>query len=267
MSISIFTLPKYKSFKFASDELYLNGKTSCSCKDGELEDFLPIWQKLISGPFAGAGMGLKKRILDEEYSKYPIVFITSDCWPRVQGGICSTMVHVVQKQNQNIDNCKSFDYHYINRDIGVIILEKTVLHNGATEPEFKTWFYEKDTRENLPNGILTNNFSTENNGGIITWIKKFSEAPLVKENYVLDFWENQYEEETGYLTGDAVTDFVNANSSTKSPTKSIRLTQWQGCWNFAVHDYFGYKMFRVDNKTVEAFFEQNNLFGKGASNV
>lgn len=38
MSISIFALPKYKSFSLATDEIYLNGKTSCSCKDGELEN-------------------------------------------------------------------------------------------------------------------------------------------------------------------------------------------------------------------------------------
>ena len=266
MSISIFTLPKYKSFKLASDEIYLNGKTDCSCKDGELEEFLPIWQKLTSGKFAGAGMSLKKRILNKEYSKYPIVFITSDCWPQKQDGVCVTMVHIVQKQNQNIDHCKSFDHHYIDRDIGVIILEKTVPHNGATEPEFNNWFYEKDTRKDLPNGILTDNFTTEDTGGVFIWIKKAAEVPSSEEKISLNNWDSLYEEKTGYLTGDAVTGFVNAHSSTKSPTKSIRLIQWQSCWNFVVRDYYGQKMFRVDNDTVEAFFEKNNLFGKGEAN-
>ena len=267
MSISIFTLPKYKSFKHASDEVYLNGKTDCSCKDGELEEFLPIWQKLTSGKFAGADMNLKGRILDEEYSMYPIVFITSDCWPRIQGGTCSTTVHVVQKQDQNIASCKSFDHRYIDRDVGVIILEKTVFHDGATEPGFSKWFYEKDTREDLPKGILAGNFTKENNGGIFVWIKKAFKAPLFKEKSALDQWDQQYEEEAGYLTGNAVTNFVNAHSSTESLSKSISLIQWQNCWNFVVGDNYGQQMFRVNNETVEAFFEQNNLFGKAADNA
>ena len=248
MSITIFTLPTYKDMTHVSEESYLAGK-ACSCHGTELEDFLPVWRKLTCGKFPGSLMKLKKRIYDKEYSMYPIVFLTSECWPASETlperGY--TTVHVVQKQNQNVKHCKSFDHKYIDREVGVIICEKTILHDGAKEPSFKYWLYEKDTRTELPSDILHENFSNERTPG---------SYHMVIKKFITD---EQYDIRIGYLSGDAIRNLIAKHLGSHPIAHGIKFIEWDYSWNFVIHDYFGDKMFKVNMEDALAFFERNNI--------
>jgi len=243
MSISIFTLPTYKDMTHVSEECYLKGKAP-SCHGTELEDFLPIWRKLTYGKFPGALMNLKRKIYNKEYSMYPIVFITSDCWPKTG---CYTKIHIVQKQNQNIEHCKTYEHRYIDREVGVIICETTVLHDDAKEPSFKYWFYEKDTRTELPEEILLEEFSE---------VKNHDSYHMVIKRFVTD---EKYDTKTCYLSGDNIRNLFAKHMSLESIACSIAFIEWDDSWNFVLKDYYGEKMFRVETKDALAFFERNNI--------
>lgn len=260
MSISIFHLPKYKSLDYTSVEFYRKGKTS-SCKDRELEEFEPIWVKIACGSFPGGQCNFNRRILNDEYSMYPIVFIVSDVWAgkdnkKPHGTTC---VHVVQKQDQNTANCRSYENRFIDRKLGVIVLEKTIFHDTNKEPAYRHWFYEKDERQELPEEILKETFS-KSGKGIFLSIEKWTNHPDALTPADLNEWDNKYVTDIGYLTGDKIKKFVRDNTLSDSPSVSCKLIEWQDSWNFVVCDYYGQKMFRVEKKQVEDFFAINNLF-------
>ena len=266
MSISFFYLPSYKDMTHVSTECYLDGK-ACSCHGNELEEFKPIWQKIISGKFPGSIMKLKKRIRDEEYSLYPIVFISSEWWPAVDDKKAhgSTCVHIVQQQRQNLANCKSYENRYIDRETGVIILEKTEIHGDAKEPDFKYWFYEKDTRPELPKEILKEEFSEyRKNNGVYICIEKLADLPVtsqgcepVKVN--MDEYENKYVKCSGYINGQYINKLVEENVSASSPIRGFKLIDCQSSWNFVISDYYGHKVFKVNNEDAMEFIKRNEL--------
>jgi len=249
MGISLFYLPAYKDMRNVPKEHYLQGKAP-TCTETGLEDFFPVWQKLTSGKFPGSQMKLKRKIYDKEYRMYPIVFITSECWPETKEhkAISRTSVHIVETQNQNIENCKTYDHRYIDREIGLIICEKTILHDGAIEPPFKHWFYEKDTREDLPLSILSENFSftADNSNSFPIQIKKF-------------ITDEEFDSRFGYLTGNEIENLFKDHMGTNSIVCSIRLIEWDDSWNFVLHDYYGDKMFKVKPEDALAFLERNNI--------
>lgn len=249
MGISLFYLPAYKNMTHASQDCFLRGKAP-SCHGTQLEDFLPIWEKLTSGKFSGSQMKLKKKIYDKEYRMYPIIFITSECWPETKdrSATSNTFVHIVETQNQNIEHCKSFEHRYIDREVGVIILEKTILHENAKEPVFKNWFYEKDTREDLPENILFENFSfvTDNPGSYPMQIKKF----ITDETFDCRY---------GYLSGEAIQKLFKDYMGENPIVCDIRFIEWDDSWNFVLHNYYGDKMFKVNTKDALAFLERNNI--------
>lgn len=272
MSIAIFTLPYYKDIIHVSEESYIKGKAP-SCKEGELEEFLPIWRKLTRGQFSGSNMKLKKRIHDEEYSMYPIVFITSKYWAgdkntKPHGSTC---IHIVQKQNQNLKHCKSFTNKYIDRETGVIILEQTVLHGDVTEPSYKFWFYEKDCRKKLPDEILKEDFieldimkiksfPLQKKPAFFLSIEGFVDLPKsVLENKEMDEYENKYEKRYGYLMGEHIEKLVAEHTFPKVYNHSCKLIQWSNGWNFVIQDDYGSSMFYVSDEQVEEFLTKNKL--------
>lgn len=271
MSISIFYLPSYKDMVHVSEYCYLKGKAG-SCHENELEEFLPIWKKLTSGKFPGSVMNLKKRILDAEYSMYPIVFITSEYWPadgekKAHGSTC---IHVVQKQNQNLKNCKSYDHRYIDRETGVIILEKTKLHDGVKEPDFKFWFYERDNRSALPKEVLKAKFTqvdimkNEKADGYFLTIEKLKTLPdslTLTGNYCnMDDYEYNYEKRYAYLQGEVVDWMMKEHTVSTSRTRSFSLIEWDDSWNFVVQDEFGSTMFKVSTEDALEFLTRNEVF-------
>ncbi len=249
MSISIFSLPHYKDMTHVPVSCYLEGKAG-SCHGTELEDFLPVWTKLTSGKFPGHSMKLKRKIYKEEYHEYPIVFISSNYWPGTETGKAhgSTTVHIVQKQHQNIENCKTYEHRYIDRENGVIICEKTTLHDGAMEPDFKHWFYEKDTRPELPENILPADFSIERKpGAYFMEIKKFIN-------------DEKYDIKKGYLGGECIHRLFQDYMCCPEPDIcGISFIEWDDSWNFVIHNYYGNKMFRVKTENAQEFFERNNI--------
>lgn len=264
MSISLFFLPEYKNLIHVSDYLYKKGKTS-SCKEGELEEFLPIWRKMTTGRFPGSIMKLRRRILDSEYNEYPIVFIISEYWPKIGDSPAHghTSVHIVQKQRQNLENIKTYKHRFIDRETGVIILDKTILHNGAKEPDYKYWFYERDNREMLPKEILEEEFS-KNGPGYFTEIKRFSEipaTPVMSQPVKVDMetYEHKYDSTAGYLYGEKIDAFVRKHTFSYSSTYSCKLIEWDDSWNFVVQDEFGQAMFRVEEQEALKFLEKNNI--------
>lgn len=271
MSISIFYLPYYKDMIHVTDQYYLSGKAP-TCKENELEEFLPIWRKMISGKYPGSVMNLGKRILNKEYSMYPIVFLDSHYWP--QTGETKphgyTTVHVVQKQQQDLENCKSYDHKYIDRETGVIIFEKTTLHDGAVEPDYRYWFYEKDSRPKLPENILKESFQKvdimkhEKAPGFFLTIEKYKEMPdypeYEKHISDLDACDYSYEKRYGYLDGEHIRKMIKEKTFSKSFSQSCELIEWDDSWNFVIRDEFGSIMFRVEKKDAEEFLERNNLF-------
>lgn len=261
MGISIFYLPNYKDATHVSMDVYYKGACKNCNNESDLENFAPIWSKITSGKFPGSQMNLKKRIRDDEYSQYPIVFITSDYWPDMKDRKAhgSTCVFVVEKQSQNVANCKSYENRYIDREIGVIILEKTTIHDNAIEPNFMYWFYERDTRPLLPNEILLQEFSRDNKGYNL-FIKKYSDMPGSKDPFYfeqpkvdLDEWENKYDEFRGYLFGVHIRELIKEHTSSSSPQISLHLIEWQDSWNFVIQDYFGQKMFKVPTAVANEF--------------
>lgn len=238
MSISIFTLPNYKDMVHVNNELYLDSKAPSSTDD-ELMEFFPIWEKLTTGRFPGENMNFQRKISNKEYSMYPIVFISSAVWP---DGHAYTTVHIVQKQDQNLQNCKNYENRFIDRENGVIILEKTKFYNGAEEPQFKYWFYEKDDREKLPDEVLLSEFDTDE--GV----------------YYLNILPENGRSAKGYLSGEAIRSLVNKCTFADRLAIGCALIQWPQNWNFVVHDYYGQKFFKVTNEEAEEFIARNNLF-------
>lgn len=270
MSISIFYLPYYKDMLRVWNGCYLKGKAD-SRQENELEEFLPIWEKLTAGNFFSSLMKLKKRIVDEEYSMYPIVFLTSEYWPadkdtKAHGSTC---VHVVQKQNQNLAHCKSFDHHYIDRNAGVIILEKTTVHGDAKEPDYKHWFYDRDDRKALPKEVLKEKFTqvnimkNEKAPGYFLTIEKLKTLPeklvLFGRHYNVEDYENSYEKWYGYLQGDVVDQLMKEYTFSSSRSRNFMLIEWDDSWNFVVQDEFGHTMFKVSTVDAMEFLARNNI--------
>lgn len=248
MSISIFYLPEYKDMR-VSKYLYMKGKCG-SCTLEELEKHLPIWEKMSGGKFAGSGLNLKRCVRHDEYSKYPCVFITSEYWPATENKKAhgSTCVHFVQRQHQNIENCLSYENSFVDREVGVVILEKTILHDGAKEPNFGFWFYDKDNRPNLPKEILEETFLKE----------KVDSSYFLSIEKLVD--DNKYEKECGYLKGNKIKALFDKYLGTTSAyTRGIKLIEWQSDWNFVLSYEFGQTMLKVSKEDVLAFFEKNGI--------
>lgn len=265
--ISVFQLPNYKDMIHVSMECYLEGKAP-SCHGTELEDFAPIWSKLTSGKFPGCIMKLNNRIRDEEYSMYPIVFINSEYWAAENGAKAhgSTWVHIVSAQRQNLSNCKSYQHRYIDRETGVVILEKTKLHGDCKEPDYKYWFYEKDTRQPLPLDVLKETF-TENGPGVCLTVKKFVDLPKTPlgcepKKIDMDEYEHRYTVFHGYLEGEHIRSLVKQHTFSDSRSIGCLLIEWQDSWNFVIHDEYGQSMFKVSTEDALAFIEQNEDSGR-----
>lgn len=255
MGISLFYLSAYKDIR-GCNTFYEKGRCD-SCSDYEFEAFKPIWNKIRSGNFPGSQMKLKRRILDKEYSMYPIVFIDSHYWcpDEVEKGHGHTSIFIVQAQNQNVANCKSYENRFIDRELGVIILDKTTIHGKGVEPDYKNWFYERDTREDLPTDILSEEFS-EKGPGIFLIIKKYA----VEETEIDVYTEIPYIRRAGHLRGEHIANLVAKNTIGDESLVGCLLIQWQDSWNFVVYDNYGQKMYRVSNPDAEAFLERNNIF-------
>ena len=84
-----------------------------------------------------------------------------------------TEFFIVETQNQNIKNIKTFEHRYIDREVGVIICEKTELYEGAVEPNYRHWFYEKDNRQIISTEIFKG--YNEEKDGIYFTIKKLKD--------------------------------------------------------------------------------------------
>lgn len=200
MAISIFYTPYYKDLTHISDDVFIKGRCN-TCSEDEFEMGLFLFRKIVNGKFPGSQLKLKKRITNDEYSKYSIVFITSRWFSREEKGFSNVMF--VQAQSQNLENCKSYEHKYIDREIGVIILEKTEINSFNDEPSYKHWFYEKDIREELPEGILEDiSFSTDaETRGVWAEIKKLK--PLPDENSNNEAYDYAYDTIIGKISGEA----------------------------------------------------------------
>lgn len=273
MSISIFYLPGYKTLKNNEfyEELYLKGRTA-SCKEGELEEFFPIWKKFIQGRYPGQFMNLKRRIRKDEYNKYPIIFITSDYWGTTEDSDAhgSTCVQICAVQSNTpkewYEHLETFDNRLIDRETGVIVLEKTIIHGNVKEPDFKNWVCEKDQRRELPDSILKDDFTqvdimkNEKVPGYFLSIEAYKPFPKnISVCEVPEGYDNSYVKRYGYLSGPNIEEFVKKYTFSSANSKSLELIEWDNSWNFVVEDEFGQSMFKVDKAKAKEFFERNEI--------
>lgn len=273
MSISIFYLPRYKTLKYNEfyKELYLKGK-AVSCKEGELEEFLPIWLKFLQGSYPGNLMNFKRRIRKDEYNKYPIIFITSDYWGATEDSNAhgSTNVHICAVQTNTpkewYEHLETFDNRLIDRETGVIVLEKTIIHGNVKEPNFKNWVCEKDQRMELPDNILKDDFfqidimKNKKGPGYFLSIEAYKPFPnFFSVCEVPEGYDNSYVKRYGYLSGPNIEEFVKKYTFSSANSKSLELIEWDNSWNFVVEDEFGQSMFKVDKAKAKEFFERNEI--------
>ena len=273
MGIAIGFLPEYKSFRGTAGSFYDEHKApGKGFNERAFEEFRPIWEKLIADAdkFAGSRLNLKRRILDREYSEYPIVFIWSKRWPEMNGDGKPhgyTEFFVVDTQNQNIKNIKTFEHRYIDREVGVIICEKTELYDGAVEPNYRHWFYEKDNRQRISTEILKG--YNEEKDGIYFTIEKLKELPKeypgweTKSPVNMEDYENNYVKRHGYLkVNDELEQLIKNSLCSERLCISARLIEWDDSWSFVLKDYYGQKLFRVETRDALQFIESIGGIGQ-----
>ena len=137
-------------------------------------------------------------------------------------------------------------------------------------PNYKFWFYEKDTRPELPKEILKESFQkvnitkNEKAPGFFLSIEKYKDLPdypAYKEHISdLDNCDYTYDKQYGYLDGKHIRKIMKENTSSASCTKSCQLIEWEDSWNFVISDEFGFRMFKVEKKDAEEFLEKNQIY-------
>ena len=87
----------------------------------EKEELRPIWEMFIGGKLNLA----KKRILNDEYLALPKIFIHHYVFETNQYTTYSIVKGSSKGGNMYVEHCKGYENKFIDREQGVIVLEKT----------------------------------------------------------------------------------------------------------------------------------------------